>query len=194
MSKKVNILKSETAYDGFFKIVRYTIEHSLFGGGLSRPYTREVFERGHAVAVLMHDPVLNKIVLVEQFRIGAIDSDNPWLIELVAGIVEPGESAEDVAIREAEEESGASISGLELLCSYYNSAGGSSETTSIFYAEVDSSNIEGVHGLDVENEDIRVVKLDVHVFIDMLHKNEFKAASLVTAGYWLSLTKGLTSH
>ncbi|MCH6553836.1 MAG: NUDIX domain-containing protein, partial [Acidobacteria bacterium] len=36
----------------------------------------------------------------------------PWLTELVAGIIEPGESAEDVARREAREEAGIELGEL----------------------------------------------------------------------------------
>ena len=186
---QVNILECETAYKGFFKLLKYKVEHSLYKGGISPAYTREVLERGHAVAVLLHDPTLDKIVLIEQFRIGAMNSDKPWLTELVAGIVEEGESAEEVAERETEEECGAEISELELIASYYNSAGGSTETTTIFYALVDSSNIEGIHGLDSENEDIRVVKINTNEFKEKLLSNEFNTASLVTAGYWFLNTQ-----
>ncbi|WNO10858.1 NUDIX domain-containing protein [Teredinibacter sp. KSP-S5-2] len=192
MDKKFTILESNTTYNGFFKLISHTIQHSLFQGGLSQAYTREVLERGHAVAVLLHDPQLDQIVLIEQFRIGAIHSENPWLIELVAGIVEPGELPEDVAIREAEEECGAQIENLELITSYFNSAGGSTETTTIYYAHVDASTIEGVHGLDSENEDIRVVKMGTQDFLNKVTNNEFNTASLVTAGYWL-LSK-VSSH
>ena len=181
---KAEVLESETVYQGFLKLVRYKLKHSLFGGGWSKPIIREVVERQHAVAVLMHDTKRDEIILVEQFRIGALNSNNPWVLELVAGLVEPGENPEDVARREAAEESGAVIKELKKIAHYYSSAGGSNEVTTIFCAETDTSEIGGVYGLDTENEDILVHKLSSHDFIAKLNTGEFNVASLVIAAQW----------
>ena len=186
MSKKiVNILKKETAYNGFLSIHRVTLEHSLFAGGMSRPVVREVLERGHSVAVLIRDPFADEVVLVEQFRIGAVESENPWLTELVAGVIEPGEQPEEVARREALEESGAEVSSLEFITHYYCSVGGSTETTIIFYAEINAENVGGIHGVETENEDIRVIKIPTTEFINMLDDGRIHTASLMIAGLWL---------
>lgn len=184
MTKKFEIVSKETVYDGFFKLLKYRVKHALFSGGESEAYSRELLERGHAVAVLLHDPVLDQIVLIEQFRVGAIESDNPWVVELVAGMVEDGESPEDVARREVEEECGADVGDLQFIADFYSSVGGSSETTSLYYSVVDASKFEGVHGLGSENEDIRVVKMNAGEFVDKIKNNMFSTASLVAAGYW----------
>jgi ADP-ribose pyrophosphatase len=184
MTNKFEIISKETVYDGFFKLLKYKVKHTLFGGGESKAYSRELLERGRAVAVLLHDPVLDQVVLIEQFRVGAINSGNPWVVELVAGMVEEGESPEEVARREVEEECGTTVSGLQFVADFYSSVGGSSETTSLYYSIVDASKFEGVHGLGSENEDIRVVKMQSSEFIKKLMNNEFNTASLVAAGYW----------
>lgn len=190
MTNKFEIVHKEVAYDGFFKILRYQVKHSLFNGRESVVFTRELFERGHAVAVLLHDPKLDQLVLIEQFRVGAIESDSPWVVELVAGMVEDGESSEAVARREVEEECGANISDLQFIADFYNSVGGSSETTALYYSEVDANKFEGVHGLGSENEDIRVIKMQSSEFLAKLGNNEFCSASLVAAGYWFMATMG----
>ena len=88
----VNIIKKESLYKGFFEYNLYHFTHKLFAGGDSEVITREVFERGHAVAVLPFDPINEELVLLEQIRFPAMETtDNPWLIEVVAGIIEPGE-------------------------------------------------------------------------------------------------------
>ncbi len=181
---KFEVLKREVVYDGFFKMLKLKVSHSLFGGGNSAPYTRELFDRGHAVAVLLHDPVLEQIVLIEQFRIGAIDSDNPWVLELVAGMVEEGEQPEDVVSREVEEECGTPVGELQFIADYYSSVGACSETTSLYYSSIDARKFEGIHGLGSENEDIRIVKMSTADFIVKVKQNNFCSASLVTAGYW----------
>jgi ADP-ribose pyrophosphatase len=109
-AKDIQILSKETLYQGFFKMVKYAFKHKLFEGGWSDVVTREVFERGHAVAVLPYDPVLDEFVLIEQVRIGALPtSSSPWMIEVVAGIIDAGETPEDVCYRETKEEATQSV-------------------------------------------------------------------------------------
>lgn len=155
--EKVDIVEKATVYDGYFKIVRYRLKHEKFAGGMSNLIQREVFERGHAVGVLPYDPVRDEVVLIEQFRIGAhVAHMEPWLIEIVAGIIDPNETPEDVAKREALEEAGLIIQELMPICKYIGSPGGASESVQVFLGRVDSLNAGGIHGLDNEDEDIRV--------------------------------------
>ncbi len=183
-TKELKIIDQKSLHQGFLSISRYTLQHSLYKGGMSETIVREVLERGHAVAVLLHDPNRDEIVLVEEFRIGAIHSESAWLCGPVAGMIEPGEKAEDVARREALEESGSTVEELQYIGKYYNSAGGSTETTSIFYAQIDASGVEGVHGVEGEHEDIRVVKLSSSEFRKLLTKDVTHTASTMIAGFW----------
>ena len=114
---RVAVLERGIAYDGYFKIICYRLRHQLFAGAMSRELAREAFERGHAVAVLPFDPERSQVVLIEQFRIGALGViDEPWLLEPVAGIIEEGESAPEVARREAVEEAGLELLDLVPAC------------------------------------------------------------------------------
>lgn len=163
----VTVIDRTRPFDGYFKIDRYTVRHRLFEGGWSEPFTREVFERGHAVVALLYDADLDVLVFVEQFRIGAYaalsstpwwDADaSPWLIECVAGIIDDGETPEQVARREAVEEANCEIRELVPVQRVMASPGGCSETVFIFCGQVDASEAGGVHGLDDEHEDIRVL-------------------------------------
>ncbi len=155
MNKKWEVLSKAIGFDGFFSVNCYRIRHQLFNGGWSKPLSREVLERGHAVAVIPYDPALDSTLLVEQFRSGAMANKNgPWLKEYIAGIVEPGESEEEVVRREAVEEAGLVLDQLNYISTYYPSPGGSSETIALYWAEVDLSRAGGVYGLDTEGEDI----------------------------------------
>lgn len=183
---QVEIEKSEIAYNGFFKMMKYRLRHSLFKGGMSNFFTREVMTRPDAVAVLLFDPSSECVILTKQFRIGALKSSNPWLEELVAGIIEPGEQPEDVARRETLEETGLTLtSKLEKIAEYYGSPGGLSEKTIVYFAEIDASSAEGVHGLDSENEDILVVKKPVNQLFGEIDSASISNASLMIAGLWL---------
>ena len=125
----VQILAKTTEYQGYFRIDAYQLRHRLHRGGLTGDIRREVFERGRAAAVLLYDPGLDSVVLVEQFRIGALSAgENPWVVEIVAGIIEEGETAPEVARREALEEAGCTVTDLLPIHDYLVSPGCSSET------------------------------------------------------------------
>lgn len=193
MQRDWKILEHETAYQGFFRIDRYRVQHTLFEGGWSEPVTREVFERGHAAAVLPYDPVRDRVLLVEQFRIGAVAAGapgGPWLLELVAGIIEDGESPETVVRREAVEEAGCELGELEPVCDYLVSPGGTSERTCLFVGRVDLGDAGGVHGLDEEHEDIRVHVIDAADAIAMADDGRIANAAGVIGMFWLARNRG----
>jgi ADP-ribose pyrophosphatase len=153
----VEIIARETLYSGFFSLELYRFRHRLFNGEMSGEVKREIFERGHAAVLLPFDPVRDEVVLVEQIRIAAFDtSESPWLLEMVAGMVEEGETAEDVARREAMEEAGLVVGRTKPVSNYLASPGGTSERLSVLVGEVDATTAQGIHGLADENEDIRV--------------------------------------
>ncbi len=172
--ENVEIVEKTTPFQGYFRIDRYRLKHGLFEGGLSGEMTREVFERGHAATVVLYDPDLDLLVLIEQFRIGAFaalsspwfeDDFSPWLVENVAGIIDEGETPEQVVRREAIEEADCKIQEIIPVCRYLVSPGGTSETIFVFCGRVDASNAGGIHGLDEEHENMRVlVKSPEEVF------------------------------
>ena len=182
---KVQINDTQELSSGFLKVLRYRLQHELFAGGMSEEFSREVMDRGYAASVFLYDPAKEVVVLIEQFRIGALNTPNPWVIETVAGVVDDGLSAEDTARKEAFEECGARIDHVTKIASYYPSVGGCNEYRTLFYAEVDSSIIEGVHGVDGENEDIRVVKYGLAEFTRMLREDQFSTPDIYIAGYWI---------
>ncbi len=112
-SKDVEIISKEPLFNGFFKMTKVAFRHQLFSGGWSEVIERELFERGHAVALLPYDPKTDQVVLIEQIRVGALESSAPWQYEIVAGMIDKDESAEQVAVREANEEAGITVAHLE---------------------------------------------------------------------------------
>lgn len=186
----VEIIAKEAAFQGYFRVDRYRLRHRLFAGGWSGEVSREVFERGHAAAVLPYDPRTDAVVLIEQFRIGAFAAGlDPWLIEIVAGIIEKGESPLEVVRREALEEAGCPLGRMVEIGRVLLSPGAVSETLTLFCAEVESAGLGGIHGLDDENEDIRAFVAPLDEALDRLAKGAIANASTVIALQWLALNR-----
>jgi ADP-ribose pyrophosphatase len=186
------IIAKESLYNGFFKLDRFEIQHRLFAGGNSDSFSRELFERGEAAAVLLYDPSKDVVVLTEQFRIGAaLDEANtsPWLLEVVAGIVEEGEQAEEVARREAQEEADCIVQDLIPISSYWSSPGGTSEKIHLYCALIDSAGMGGIHGLDHEQEDILVRIIPFDQAYNGIASGEINNAATIIALQWLKLNQ-----
>ena len=188
MAKDIEILDKSEQYKGYFRINRYRLRHRLYAGGWSGELQRELFERGHAVGVLPYDPAADSVVLIEQFRIGALVAGmGPWLTEVVAGIIEEGEAPEEVARRETREEAGIEVMDLMPICRYLVSPGGSSESVILFCGRVDSRGAGGIHGLAAEHEDIKVDVVPYAEAMRRLEEGDFTNAISIIALQWLAL-------
>lgn len=172
-------------YDGFFKLSLVKLKHELFKGGESELISRELIKRGDAVGVLPYDPVRDELVFVEQFRVGALnDPDGPWLMEIIAGYKEPNETAEDVAIREAQEEADCQLDKLQLIHRYYSSAGGCDEQIHVYFALTNTEGIGGIHGLEEESEDIKVHVVSADQAMAWLDQGKIDSAMPIIALQW----------
>ena len=187
---KWSIVKEQFPYRGFFKVSRVEVKHELFAGGDSEPIVRELLDRGHAAAVLPYDPVRDEVVLIEQFRIGALnDPTGPWLIEIIAGIYEDDESAEEVIRREAIEEAGCTITDLTPIHKYYSTPGGSTEMIDVYLARTDTAGLGGIHGLDEEGEDIRGCVVSCDTAFDWLDQGRIDSSMPIIALQWFRLNR-----
>ncbi|MCX7103937.1 MAG: NUDIX domain-containing protein [Methylococcales bacterium] len=190
MSKEFKIINKEILYSGFFRMEKYCLQHTLYAGGWSAAINRELFVRGSCVAVLLYDPERDKVVLIEQFRAGAIlQPDRAWLVEIVAGAIEEGETAIEVAYRESIEEAGCEIQELIVINEFYTTPGGASERITLFCGKIDSTQVGGIHGLDHEDEDIWVRSVDFDEAYRMIESNEIESAIPIIAIQWLALNK-----
>ncbi|MEN8212896.1 MAG: NUDIX domain-containing protein [Pseudomonadota bacterium] len=185
---KWTVVSKQTLFDGFFRLSELHIRHQLFAGGESSLLRRELLEKGDAVGLLPYDPERDELVLVEQFRIGALDDPaGPWLIEIIAGYQEPDEKPETVAVREALEEADCHISQLQFIHRYYSTPGGSSEKIHLFFGLTDSSALGGVHGLKNEGEDIRVRVVSSQTAFEWLDQGKIDSAMPTIALQWFRL-------
>jgi len=182
------VIKKENLHNGFFRLNRYHIRNELFEGGWSSIFTREVFERGYASAILLFDPKLEKLIFVEQFRPGAMESESsPWLMELVAGMIEVDEQPDSVAIRESQEEAGCEVTRIRKICEYLVSPGGTTERIWLYVGEIDASSLPDYAGLDDENEDIRIHSVSVASAFEWLDSGRLNNAMTLIAVQWFKL-------
>ncbi|MCW5731529.1 MAG: gamma-glutamylcyclotransferase [Alphaproteobacteria bacterium] len=186
--RDIQLVSREVPFQGYFRVARYRLRHRLYAGAMGGVIQREVFERGHAVAVLPYDPVRDAVVLIEQFRSGAYAAGRPaWLVEAIAGMIKPGENGEEVARREAVEEANCHLLGpLEHLAGYFASPGGSDEHVDVYAGCCDCTGLGGVHGLPEEGEDIRVLVLGFDAAMARLAAGRIHASPPIIALFWLA--------
>ena len=143
-----------------------------FDGTLSAVRTWEVWLRGHAVGVLPYDPVLDRLVMIEQFRYPALLAGvEPVMLEVPGGFTDAEETEEQTAAREMQEEMGLTPDRLHRVGQFVLTAGGSDESVTIFAGRVvtpaaDAEGVAGFGGLASENEDIRIRVLDAQAAIE----------------------------
>jgi ADP-ribose pyrophosphatase len=192
-NRRVEIRGHKRLLDDFFKLDEVIVAHQRHDGMMSGDERRLVFERGDAVAVLLFDADVRSVILVEQFRLPALVArrrDDPsttdgWMIELVAGMIDAGETAEQAAIRETFEETGYRIVKPRRIAQFFSSPGGSSERFTLFFAPVGEAHREGTGGGVAGEEDIRVFKLPIDSLFSRLARGVIDDPKLAVAAYWL---------
>jgi ADP-ribose pyrophosphatase len=191
---KIQIISNIRVYDGFFKVNQIKCKHSLYQGGNSPVIKRELLCQGQQGCVLfLYDLKKKIVILIEQCRIGALadeDGDH-WLIEPVAGRIEPNESAAETCIREAKEEAGIclDIQNLEFIYKYYPSPGGYAEVLHLYAAEADADQFGDYGGIMNDIEDIKILKIPFAKAYEDLKAKKYKVASTYIALQWLFLFK-----
>ncbi len=186
----IEVLEKTICFEGFFRLERYRLRHRLFNGEWSRPLERELFERGHAAAILPYDPARDEVILIEQFRIGAMAAPGgAWLLEIVAGMIEVAETAEEVVRRESVEEVDCVIADLIPLNDFLVSPGGTTERVALFCGRVDATHAGGVHGAKAEEEDIKVHVITFAAAMALLKSGRINSASAIISLQWLALNR-----
>lgn len=183
----------DPAYAGFFSVDVHRLRHRRFDGSLSPRLTREVFVVGDAVTVLPYDPVRDRVLLIEQFRMGPFGRGDPlpWQLEAIAGRIDPGETPEQAARREAVEEAGLVLGALEKVAEYYPTPGAVAEYLYSYVALCDlPDGVAGVFGAAEEAEDIKGHLLSFDRLVEVMASGEIGNAPLLLAVLWLQRERG----
>lgn len=192
MSRKVKVEKTKSTKFGPFAMVEAKLKVESTTGKMVE-MQRVVFERGDAVAMLVHRRDKDTVILTRQFRFPArfnkAEDSEGWIVELPAGIVEDGEKPEVSARREVEEEVGYRVDKLEEIATFFVSPGGTSERVSLYYAAVTGPPVSDGGGVESEQEDIEVLEVPRKDFIALVKDNSIRDAKTLLAGYWLAARK-----
>jgi len=183
----VEILGAETGFARHLKVDVVRFRHRRFEGDWSEERVFDVVRRGAAAGILLYDPERDSVVLIEQFRVPALYAGrSPWQIEAVAGLIDEGETPEEVARREAVEEANlAPVGPLVPIQTFLPASGSLDEAVFLFCGRVDSRDASGIHGLAEEHEDIRVVVKTIAEVEAMLDNGGIESAHTLISLYWL---------
>jgi ADP-ribose pyrophosphatase len=190
MDGKIEIQGQEWLSQGFMKLAKYTVRHERFDGSMIGPFTREIVMRTTAVGVLPYDPIADKFLLIEQFRLAAHLAGMPaWQREVIAGISDKDETPESLARREAIEEANCKVTDLVEMTRYLLSPGMSNEVLILYCGRMDSSQSTGVHGLANEHEDIRSTLFDAREIPALIEHGTTGNGPLMIALYWMQANR-----
>jgi nudix-type nucleoside diphosphatase (YffH/AdpP family) len=190
--RRVEIRSQKRLFDDFFKIDEMIVSHRQYDGKMSADQRRLVFERGDAVAVLLFNTDTRSVVLVEQFKVPSLvgrrrddpATTNGWITEVMAGMINENETAEEAVIRETLEETGYRIKDPVLICKFFSSPGGTSERIFLYFAKVSEFAKPGKGG-GIADEDVKVVQISVNELFDRLAKGLIDDPKLALGAYWL---------
>lgn len=178
--------------DGFIKVDELQVEFDRFDQQGRNSVKRYNLERPEAAAVILENVSNNSIIVVEQFRfaVASKPNQNAWIIEIIAGLVDPGETPIEAAYRETLEESGYQVKQLEHVYTFYSSIGISNENVHIFYGQVtDADKAEKGGGLEIENEDLKIHEIPISKMVEMLKRGEIKDSKTIMGIQWLASKK-----
>jgi ADP-ribose pyrophosphatase len=188
----LTIESDETVWDGRFPLQRIRFRHRRFNGETSAPRTWELWRRGRAAALLPYDPDADAVVLIEQFRLPALAAGtDPIMVEIPAGLCDPGEDPEATLLREAEEEMGLSPARLRHVGDFLLTPGGCDEHVAIYVGQVrvppaGPDGLLGVAGLATEHEDILVRVWPAGQAIETALAGRFPNSVTSLALFWLA--------
>ncbi len=188
-AEAVQTVRTEVLHAGYFRTEARVLRHPTFAGGMSETLRREIFVATDAALVLPYDPVCDRVLLVEQFRMGPYGRGDPrpWMLEPVAGRVDPGETPEQAAHRECMEEAGLTLTRLERIGSYYCTPGYSTEYFHNFVGITDlPDDLPRYGGLETEAEDIRLHLLDFDAAMALIDTGEADNGPLILSLMWLA--------
>ncbi len=173
---RVRALSPTLLSSNWGKLTRYSYDFRRSDGSW-QAQVREVYDRGHGAACLLHDPEADTVLLVRQFRLPMmVSGQQPFVIEVPAGLLEGADPAERIRA-EMIEETGYEVGPLDHVIDLIMSPGSVTEYLACFigtYRRGDAVAKGGGH--PDEGEDIEVLHLPVDDAMAMMAAGEISDA------------------
>ncbi|MBF0132335.1 MAG: NUDIX domain-containing protein [Magnetococcales bacterium] len=186
----VEVIETKEVYRGFFRLFKVMLRYRRFDGQMSGTVVLEALERGDGVAIILYDPIRDKVGLVQQFRIGAhLRENRGWVTELAAGACQGRADVKAVALKEIQEETGWTPSVLEHINTFYISPSGTTERIHLFLGIFDSTVPPSASGVREEEEDIRTICIPFSEVLEMMAQGEINAGSVILGMQWLQINR-----
>jgi nudix-type nucleoside diphosphatase (YffH/AdpP family) len=179
---KIEVERTRRLLDDFFRIDEIVLRYEKFDGRMSGPVRRLVLDRGDAVAALLMNTATGRVVLAKQLRYPTFARGAGWITEIIAGLVDDGETPEAAIRREIREETGYEATRIEPISTFYVTPGGSNERVFLFYAEADAPAGERERS---DEEDIALLELDPAAAFRMIDAGEIADAKTIIGLWWL---------
>ncbi|MCV2886874.1 NUDIX domain-containing protein [Ruegeria aquimaris] len=188
LTRDVVVEKHNRGYLNHFAMDDMVLRHRRYDGTMSDSLSRAGLMTGQASVILPYDPRRDQVLIVEQFRapVYMIGDPAPWMWEAVAGMIDPGETPEQAALRELREEAHLEARALEPAGKAYSSSGSSTEFVHLFVALADIIKETSAGGLACEGEDIRSRILSFDALMALVDAQEIKDLPLLSLANWLA--------
>jgi ADP-ribose pyrophosphatase len=188
MASIYKINRKKKLYDGFFKLNEINFDHKKHNKEWNLGVTRELFSGAHVSGLLPFDPIKKKILLLKQFRAGVLkEGFHPIITEIVAGIIDKGESPKEAAIRECKEETNCDVKKITDIFSFFPAPGSSESYYHLFLGEIESFEGERIFGQEDENEDILAKCYDIIEVKKLLNEGKIINGLTLIALQWFFL-------
>lgn len=183
------ITKKERIFKEFFRVDRVEVTHDCFHGP-PMAVRRYHLERPEVVAVLLENVDTGACVMVEQFRYSSTKTGSGWTLEIVGGLIDPGETPEQCGLRECAEETGYHPEALEYWTAFYPTVGVSDELIHLYYGQVNSAMRQSNGGgLAHEHEDMEVREIPFEDLMAQIEQGELTDSKSIVALQWLAIKK-----
>ena len=186
---QIDIRKAKRSYAHHYAVDDVWLRHARFDGTMSAEIERAVFIGSDAAILLPYDPQRDRVLLVEQMRMGPLARGDRavWQLEPIAGGIDPGETPQKAARREAVEEAGLRLGEMEKIAEVYASPGNATEFFYVFVGCADLPDSAAQSGgLEAEDEDIRSHLLSFDELMALVTGFGATNAPLVMAAFWLA--------
>lgn len=186
---RIRNIRHTTLSDDWYLLRKYTVDYQRQQGSWQN-LTREVYDKGDGVTLLLYNLEQRSVILTRQFRLPTyVKGDSGFLIEAAAGLLEGMDPLTRIRM-EAEEETGYRIDQVEKIYEAWMSPGAVTEKVHFFIGEYRQENkVSDGGGLAEEGEDIKVLEMPFKQALAAIQTGEICDAKTIMLLHYMALYK-----